>query len=150
MSIVFVLPVLRPKSATSYLVVSLLTYSHVVHCFFCLFSPYLFAAASTSPAPGRRPTRAAPICTLSALSSSSTTAAAAVTSAKGAVGGQLYSYTVTTPVISRGSVGTDEVRVHPPIPTVPRSWPMPMKRQTPLHYVNSRSCRPAQTTSSTN
>ncbi len=55
-SIVFVLPVVRAKSATSFFVVSLLMHSHVVYCFLFLFFPYAFAAASTSPASGRRPT----------------------------------------------------------------------------------------------
>ncbi len=95
-------------------------HSHVVRCFLFLFFPCVFAAASTSPAPGRRPTRGAPIRTLPALSSSTATAAAAVTSAKGTVGGQMYSYTMTTPLPSRRSAGTDAARAAPGSPTHPQ------------------------------
>ena len=102
-----------------YLVVSL--FDAFTRCL--LFSlplfPLCICSRSTTPALGRRPTQFVPTHTLPALSSSTATAAAAVTSTKGAIGRQMNSYTKTTPLPSRRSVGTDEFRAAPGSPTHP-------------------------------
>ena len=102
-----------------YLVVSLFDAFTLCLLFSLPLFPLCVCSRSTTPALGRRPTQFVPTHTLPALSSSTATAAAAVTSTKGAIGRQMSSYTKTTPLPSRRSVGTDEARAAPGSPTHP-------------------------------